>query len=226
MPVAVDPNLVFMVLVLGLWMAVTSVYVPGSGLPEVLSLVGLGAALVLLLGMPTNWLAVLLLVFGVAGFIAIPFIRRQHTSLALGGLALQGAGGLLLFNGMAVSPFLVAFALVLQFIYHQYVLMPAMRRVMADPVVTREDSLIGKRGRVVHPLNPIGTVQVDAELWTATSNEDLQAGTPIVVMDRDGLQLFVEEYKQKRKPHEESNGLQADITADDLPDAVERGTLS
>jgi membrane protein implicated in regulation of membrane protease activity len=49
-------------------------------------------------------------------------------------------------------------------------------------------------------------VNVRGELWTANSDQPLHSGEEVVVVERDGLSIFVEGVKQKRAPlngHEE-----------------------
>jgi membrane-bound ClpP family serine protease len=70
----------------------------------------------------------------------------------------------------------------------------------------RDHLVVGAEGRVIKALDPIGTVQVNSELWSASSNKTLSAGTPIIVLERNGLQLYVESSKDKREPtHEIEN---------------------
>lgn len=207
--VLTDPNIVYIVAVLGLWFSVTAVYVPGTVLVEKLALVGIAGAALLLFQMPTNWLAVMALIVGVLGFIIIPFLKTEIAWLAIGGLVLQGFGGFFLFYDRAVSPVLLAFTLLVQFGYHTYVLMPMLRQIRerAAQPIDRDSQLVGMQGRVVKALNPIGTVQVSGELWTALSIEadvTIDQGETIIVVGRDGLQLTVESLKRKR---ERMNGL-------------------
>lgn len=198
----VDPNLAYVVVVVGMWLAVTAVYMPGTGFFEFVALVILVGGLILLLSLPTNWLALLLLIIGVLSFILIPFFSMPHAPLAIVGLAMQGAGGLFLFEGQAVSPMVLAFTLAISLVYHQFVLMPTLRRLQTvnEQPIEREDRMIGLRGRVTKPIDPIGAVQVDSELWTATSSEMLTEGTSIVVIGREGLSLIVEPLKRKDDP--------------------------
>lgn len=194
----IDPNVIYLALVVSLWIAVTAAYVPGTGFIEVLAVLGIGGSLLVLAEQPTNWFAVLLVVGGVTGFIIMPFVKQQYAALAVAGLAAQGIGGVLLFDGMSVSLFLIALLLVIQFAYHQFALVPLLKTINRGPVASRDDVLIGSQGRVVQRIDPVGTVNVNSELWTATSSEPLEPGTPIVVIERDGLRVVVEEYKRKR----------------------------
>jgi membrane-bound ClpP family serine protease len=190
----------YVILWAGLWIAVTSVHTPGTGVVEAIAFsVLIGTALVLL-GMPTNWLAVAIMALGIIGFILIPFIKQQYTTLSLSGLVLQAVGGYFLFHGLTISPLLIGVTIGLSLIYHYFVLLPALRKIRSYPVEERDNVLIGMEGRVAAALNPIGTVQVNSELWSATSNKVIASGTRVKVLERNGLQLYVEEAKDKRQP--------------------------
>ncbi|HVU13065.1 MAG TPA: hypothetical protein VHD90_17425, partial [Phototrophicaceae bacterium] len=58
----IDPNLVYLILIVGLWLSVTAFHIPGTGIAEVLAAVGVISSLVILASMPTNWWALLLIV--------------------------------------------------------------------------------------------------------------------------------------------------------------------
>jgi membrane-bound serine protease (ClpP class) len=195
-----DPNIAYIVLWAGLWIAVTSVHTPGTGIVEAVAFSVLIGTVIILLGMPTNWLSVAVMTAGIISFILIPFIKQQYTTLSLGGLVLQAVGGYFLFNGLDVSPVLIGVTVGLSLIYHYFVLLPALRQIRSYPVEERDSVLIGMEGRVASALNPIGTVQVNSELWSATSNKTLESGTRVRVLERNGLQLYVEETKDKRQP--------------------------
>ncbi|MBZ0294821.1 MAG: hypothetical protein K8L99_19820 [Anaerolineae bacterium] len=198
----IDPNVVYLALVFGLWLGVTATYIPGTGIAELMAVVALIGSALLLMSLPTNWVAVLLIVVGVLSFIVVPFLKRDYAPLALVGLVLQGIGGWFLFyEGPGVSPVLIALTLVAPLVYHQYVLLPMLDKMRAEPVISEDTHLIGAHGRVIKALNPTGTVNVRGEAWTATSDEQLEPGTEVVVIDRDGLQVQVEKIKQKRSDH-------------------------
>jgi membrane-bound serine protease (ClpP class) len=201
-----DANVVYLALIAALWLGVTATYVPGTGLLEALS-AAIAIGVVLMLGnMPTNWGAVIIMIVGVLSFIVMPFLNRQWTALAIGGLILQAIGSLFMFNGLQVSPVIITLILVLSLAYHRYVLIPVLEKSRLQPLVDDDTSLIGARGRVVSAIDPVGTVNVRGELWTANSDQPLQSGEEVVVVERDGLNIFVEGVKQKRAPlngHEE-----------------------
>jgi membrane-bound serine protease (ClpP class) len=194
----VDPNIVYLTLIFGLWIGVSATYLPGTGVKELLAVVALVASILMLSVLPTNWVAVLVIVIGVLSFIVMPFLKQQLLLLSIGGLVLQGIGAWFMFDGAQVSPLLIALTIGLPLAYHRYILMPMFERVRQQPILNEDDLLIGARGRVTSDINPTGTVNVRGETWTATSDRPLKPGDDIIVLERDGLQVIVEGVKHKR----------------------------
>lgn len=198
----IDPNLVYLILIFGLWMSVTAAYIPGTGAAEILAVIGVIAALVVLASLPTNWWAVVLIVVGVLSFLVIPFLNRRYAPLALGGLVLQTVGSIFLFNGLAVSLPLVVVTIIAALIYHRYALMRTLDYHRAKPAMLEDEPIAGQIGYVQRALDPVGTVYVRGESWTARSDQKLEAGTEVAVLEQDGLTLYVEAVKHKRQPEE------------------------
>lgn len=199
-----DPNVVYVILLVGLWAGVTAAYVPGTHVSEGVAVVGLVGGLFLLALIPTtNWLALLLLVIGVLGFLVLPFVKQKWAPIAVVGLVLQAVGSALLFGKSPVSWLVIIATIGMSLIYHRFALLPALTTIRKRKVLIDENAVIGEYGRVVKALNPIGTVQVRSELWTAQSDQPLAAGEEIVVVDRNGLELYVK--AQHSRPAQESS---------------------
>lgn len=198
-----EPNVVYLILVFGLWIAVTAAYVPGTGVLELVAVGALIGVIVILQAMPVNWLAMLLLVVGVLSFLLIPFLNQRWARVAELGLVPQVVGGLFLFDGMQVSWLLIAVTVGISLLYHRFALMPLLAKARQQGMVIDDNGqLIGAVGRVAKPFeragrNYIGTVNVNGEQWTAASAKPLESGDEIVVIERDGLQLAVEGLKHK-----------------------------
>jgi len=205
----INHSIVFLGLIFSLWIGVTSAYVPGTGVLEGIALVGLVAMLIILMQIETvRWPAVLILVFGVSAFFVIPFIDIKYAPYAIGGLGLQAVGSALMYEGEIVQPFLIVVTLVLPFVYYQWVLIPMLENARHRPTADKDDLLIGAEGRVTRDIDPVGTVHVNSESWTATSAENIHKGTTVVVIGREGLRLVVEGVKEKRR---------ADFSTEDQP---------
>jgi membrane-bound serine protease (ClpP class) len=201
----IDPNIIYLALVYGLWTGVTAVYVPGTGLLETKAFIALAISIGILSQLSTNWIAVIMIVIGVSAFIVVPFLRREYANMALAGLALQGLGGLVLFDDQTVSPFIIALTMLAPFAYFHFVLIPMLDRLQQEKIIEKDDLLVGQRGKVMKALDPVGTINVNSESWTAVSDEPLEAGTEVIVVERNGLQLTVEAVKHKRQSHLDNN---------------------
>jgi membrane-bound serine protease (ClpP class) len=198
-----DPNLVYLVLVAGLWLAVTAAYMPGTGIVELGAAALVIGSLLLLASMPTNWLAVILVLVGGVLFLVLPFLGEQYRLLPLGGLALQIVGSVFLFNGLSVSLWLIAAVMILSLAYYRYVLTPILRTHRQSAALRTDRPLVGEYGRVQAALNPTGMVRVQGESWSARASEQSPLPVPldasVVVLDREGLVLIVAPEEPKRK---------------------------
>jgi membrane-bound serine protease (ClpP class) len=177
---------------------------PGTGIVEILAIGTVIASLAILAGMPTNWFAVLLIVVGVLGFLIVPLIDRRFALVAAAGLILQALGSVTLFNGTSVSFPLIAVSIGAALLYHRFALLRILEIHQAKPAMLDDEPIVGAFGHVQRALDPVGTVYVRGESWTARADKDIPAGTPIVVVEREGLTLYVEAVKQKRELVEEN----------------------
>jgi membrane-bound ClpP family serine protease len=188
-----NADIIFLGLVVSLWIAVTAAYIPGTGIIELIALAGLGLSIAVLVQLPTNWVAVMIIVLGGSIFMLIPFIHVKVAAFALVGLVLQAIGGLSLFNDadMNVSILILALSLLIPAGYHQFILMPMLRNMKKRPTTDRDTHLIGMQG---------GTVYVNSEDWTATTDDEfrVEVGERVVVVARESLRLIVEPIKRKR----------------------------
>ncbi len=203
--VFLDPNVVYVLLVAALWAVVTAVLIPGTGLIEVIALGGIGASILLLAQLPTNWLPVILIVLGVMMFLVLPLADYRFLGVGLLGLTLQAIGGWTLFFGSAlVSPVIIGVTVILSLLYYRFALVPALQTQRGKPQMLEDQSLIGMHGRVQAIIDPVGTVYVSGESWTARRGDDLKdaigIGAEVIVREREGLTLYVEPIKEKRDP--------------------------
>ena len=66
-------------------------------------------------------------------------------------------------------------------------------------IVTGSEVMIGKRAKVVKPLNPAGTVSVDSELWNAKSIEgNIERNETVEIVGLDRLTLEVKRQNSPR----------------------------
>jgi membrane-bound serine protease (ClpP class) len=187
-----DPNLAFLILVVGGLLLYVEFTQPGMILP------GVSGAILLLLGLlalsvlPINFAAVGLLVLAVVLFVLEAKIV-SHGILATGGVVAMVLGAVLLVEGppelrihwataLAVS---IPFGIITVF------LLSLVIRARLRPPATGVEALIGETGTAQTPLNPTGTVFLRGEYWKATASEPLEAGARVRVEAVEGLRLKV-----------------------------------
>lgn len=194
-----NPNLAYLLLVIGGMLAILAMFTPGTGVLEV------GALFILILAgwqvynMPINVWALALLVVGVVPFILAMRRLRQVGYLIVAILAFS-IGSSFLFRGEswwqpAVNPILAALVSVgvggfIWFTVHKV--------VEADLQKPSHDleMLVGAIGETRTPVHEEGSVQVASELWTARSAQPIPANAKVRVVRREGFVLEVEPIKE------------------------------
>lgn len=207
----IDPNLIYLGLLTGLWLGVTALYVPGTWIPETLSVVMIVGSLVILGSLATAWWAVILMMLGVSTFLLLPFFGEKFGRFAEVGLIGQAIGGYFLLQDGNVSPILIAMTIIVAILYNRFVLIPTMKSQRKYTEFDESNAVIGIRGRVVKDLDPVGTVYVNKELWRARSSDNIDKDTPIMVVGQDGLELIVEKAKTEDVPHYEEAEARASL---------------
>ncbi len=192
-----DPNVLYLLLMAGLWISATGTYIPGTGLAEIGGAALVVGTLFLLAQMATNWIAVIALVIGASLFFLLPLLKSEWERYAIGGLALQAAASFFLFAEASVSPIWIVLSLIVAWAYHRTILRSVLRQRRTLSSTQKDEFLVGERGRVMAAIEDRGTVQVHGELWTARSRSRLESGAEVVVTGQDGLELHVEKAKRQ-----------------------------
>jgi membrane-bound serine protease (ClpP class) len=192
----VDPNIIVLLMSLGLLGITVEIFNPGLIFPGTLGAVSLIVGLFGLQVLPVSWAGVLLLLLAAAFFAAEPFVT-SHGALALAGGACFVIGSLLLFDpaGDAYQVSLpVALAIAGTFVLLFAVAMTKAVQARRRTPTTGQEELIGQVGIVRKPLEPAGLVFVHGELWRARATGDpIPAGARVsVARVADGLVLEVE----------------------------------
>lgn len=194
---ALFPNLLYLVLVAGIWIAALAVVSPGTGVLELLAFVALGTAGLGTLVTPFNFWALLVLLLGVAFFILSLRVLRPGIGLVLSAVALS-VGSIFLFQppeGVAgVDPLLAVVVSGLTLGYFWLAVRKTLLSQLERPTIDIS-RVLGEIAEVRTPLDPLGSVFALGEMWTARSEIPVQTGEHVRVTGREGLILFVEPYE-------------------------------
>ena len=188
-----DPNIAFILLVLGALGIYVEFSSPGLIFPGVvggiLALLGLSGLSIL----PINWAGVALLVLAVALFV-LEAKFTSHGVLGIGATVSMILGALLLVNGppemrihlgTAISV-AVPFALITMF------LVSIVIQARRNKVLTGPSGMIGEMGVARTALAPEGQVLVRGEYWDAVAEQNIAIGARVRVKAIAGLKLLVE----------------------------------
>jgi membrane-bound serine protease (ClpP class) len=191
----VNPTTAFLLLTLGLIGIGFEIFHPGAILPGSLGAVSLILALFGLAQLPINAAGALLILLAFGLLVAEAFIV-SHGALAAGGIVALIFGGLLLFDtdsdAFSISVPVVIFTAALLGGSFTFVISKAVQARHAQ-VHTGSEELVGARGVVRAPLDPIGHVFVRGALWRAKGPDSspLGVGVEVVVEKVEGLTLTV-----------------------------------
>lgn len=185
------PEVIYVLLMVGVWLAITAIYIPGTGVPEVLAVISLAAAGAGLVFIQANVGGLILILVGAGCFLAVIFYRQHWIPLLSTGLAFQIAGSALLFKaGSRPDIWVIGLVFVAALAYHQIILLPGLLIQNQDKKLDA-DMLIGMAAEVVSTLDPVGTIRVHGELWSAHADKVIAAGQQVRITERQGLQLKV-----------------------------------
>ena len=188
-----NPNIAYILLMLGIYGIFFELSNPGSILPGVVGVVFLILAFFSLQTLPMNLAGLLLIIVGM-----ILFLLEAHVTsfglLAIGGLACTVVGAVMLFDspvpGLRASLGVIlplTLALSLLFAIGAGL---SMRTLRKKPTTGRE-GMIGLRGVVQKASGAGGVVEVRGELWKAIGNEALSEGEAVEVVEVRDLTLTV-----------------------------------
>ena len=189
-----DPNIAFLVLVVGALAVYVEFNHPGAILPGVVGVLFILLALFALNLLPTRYSSLALIVLAFVLF-ALEAKFVSHGALTAGGIAALTLGGLLLVDGpipeMRVK-LVVALAVSLPFGLITAFLMSIAWRARRNKIVTGSQGIIGELGIACTDLAPTGKVFVHGELWNAHSTKPIRPGGQIRVVAIRQLELEVE----------------------------------
>lgn len=191
-----NPNIAYLLLVLGFMLAILALLSPGTGLLEVGALFAFLFSAWTIYHLPINLWALAILAAGVFPFLIAVRKTRALVYLNLAILSLV-IGSAFLFRTEhwwqpAVHPLL---ALSVSVLVGGSLWLVTRKVIEAEfsPPAHDPNLLIGAEGEAKSDIHHEGSVQVSGELWTAHSSEPIPAGASVRVVGRDGFILQVEQ---------------------------------
>ena len=196
-----DPNVSFLLLMVGGLGIVVEIFNPGLVGPGVIGVICLLLAFLALGNLPVNWAGVVFILLAVV-LIVLEIAVSGFGILGVGATVSLIVGGFLLFNQFGdISPYQPFFNVNRWLLYGSSgVVGVAMTYVGLSSYQLRREvspeksrSLIGMQATVTAELSPRGIVLVGNETWTAISDDGrvITTGEAVEVQSEDGLVLTV-----------------------------------
>ncbi|PKN98795.1 MAG: hypothetical protein CVU42_11295 [Chloroflexi bacterium HGW-Chloroflexi-4] len=189
-----DPNVAYLVLVVGFILGVLALLTPGTGFVEIGALLAIFLAGYSIYNLPVNTWALIILIVGVVPFLLALRKFKQWYWLIPAILSLI-VGSIFLFKletgAPAINPILASIVSVLATLFLWFVGRKTIDAMKARP--TQDLSrLIGMIGEARTDISMDGTVYVGGEDWSARSEKKIKNGSQVKVIKREGLVLLVE----------------------------------
>ena len=192
----VQPDIFFLLLILGVLGLYTEFTHPGVIAPGVIGGICLVLALYDMHFLPVNLAGLFLIALALVFFI-LEAKAPSHGVLALGGIVSMFLGALFLIRspltagGVSLG---VALAATLPFGVLTVVLMRLVLRSRKWKTTTGREELLGATGTATEELKAgaEGLVRVHGELWRAVSSQPVPEGKSVQVTKVEGLKLYVE----------------------------------
>lgn len=193
--VITDPNIAYILLMIGIYGIFFELYNPGAIFPGVIGAISLILGFYALQTLPVNYAGLLLIVLAVVLFlleIKIP----SYGVLTIGGVVSMLLGSLMLFESplpfLRVSWKVVVAATAATAAFFIFAIGMALRAQKRKPTIGRE-ALAGLTGTAAENFkNGEGRVLVLGEIWQGESADKIREGDSVRVVKKEGYKVVVE----------------------------------
>jgi membrane-bound serine protease (ClpP class) len=192
-----DPNIAFILMLIGLAGLYFELSNPGVVLPGVVGALSLLLALYAFQTLPVNFIGVLLIILAFILFILEIYVT-SFGLLSVGGIGALVLGSLMLFKGEGMGMAIAWSVLIPSVIIISLFFLTVAALVVRTHIrrsVSGSTGLMGERGVAYTDLKPEGQVFVHGEYWQAVSDEPVAAGDAVEVVKVINLKLYVRPIK-------------------------------
>lgn len=196
-----DPNIAYILFMLGIYGLLFELYNPGSILPGIVGVISLILAFYSLHTLPINYAGLGLIIFAIILFL-LEIKVVSHGLLAIGGTISLILGSLMLINTESTLEFVelslpvILSVVIFTLLFFLVAIGLGIKAQMRKPT-TGWEGLVGEQGEAISDLNPEGRVHVHGESWSAESVDGkIRKGTKITVTQVSNLKVKVKKAEQ------------------------------
>ena len=197
--VITDPNVAYILMLIGIYGLFFEFTNPGFVLPGVAGAISLLLALYAFQVLPVNYAGLALLSLGIIFMLAEAF-APSFGALGIGGVIAFVIGSIILFDqegtGYAVSlPLIFSLSLITAGFF--LFIIGAAIKARERPVVSGQEEMLHASGEVLDDFDGKGRIRIHGEIWLAESATPLRRGEKVKVVAVDGLVLKVQPHNQE-----------------------------
>lgn len=189
-----DPNVAYILMLIGIYGLVYEFANPGMLLPGVAGAISLVLALFAFQVLPVNYAGIGLIILGIA-FMIGEAVVPSFGALGIGGIIAFVIGSVILLDtdvpGYGISPALIAAVALVSALFFIFIIGMAVK-ARRRPIVSGQEELLGALGTVLEDFESEGRVRIHSEVWNARSRVSLRKGEQVRVLSMQGLVLNVE----------------------------------
>jgi membrane-bound serine protease (ClpP class) len=189
----IDPTIAALLILVAGYGIITELSNPGLILPGVVGGIAGVLAIVSLANLPVNIAGGLLMLVALLLFIA-DIKAPTHGFLSVGGAFALVLGMAFLINtgpvGLGVNPIVSVVTGVVTLAFFTFFIRKVWQ-ARRQPAFSGPESIVGAVGEVREAISPEGLVFVRGALWKASAEKAIEAGAPVRVVGRHGLELEV-----------------------------------
>ena len=194
--VITDPNVAYILMLIGIYGLIFELANPGSVLPGVIGAISLLLSLYAFQVLPINYAGLGLMILGIMFMIAEAFLP-SFGILGFGGVVAFVVGSIILMgeDQLSISLPLIGGTALVTAGFFMWVIgrLIGMRR---RTVVSGAEQMIGAAGYALDDFESEGRAWVHSEAWKVHSRIPIAKGQPVRVISLDGLVLNVEPIKE------------------------------
>ncbi|HAR95378.1 MAG TPA: serine protease [Deltaproteobacteria bacterium] len=188
-----DPNVAYILMMLGFYGILFEIYSPGAVFPGVIGGICLILAFYAFSTIPISYAGLFLIILGIIFFI-LELKIASYGALTIAGITSIVIGSVMLIDvpssWLSLSWVSILTVAILSMIFFFGVLSYAVKAQLSK-VQTGQEGLVGEKGVARTDIDQSGKVFLHGELWNATSDDYIKANEEVTVVEVRGMTLRV-----------------------------------
>lgn len=202
--VIADPNISYIIMLLGLFGILFELFNPGAILPGIVGVIALVFAFYSMHSLPLNYAGSALIIFAIILFL-LEIKIASHGLLAIAAIVSLLLGSMMLMKSnsslelVKISQAVIISSTIVTALFFLFVIGAGLR-AQKRKVVIGIEAMVGAIAVALDTLDPTGTVKLQGEVWNAESIAGkINKGEKVLVKETRNLKLYVEKHYANSK---------------------------